>query len=474
MGTLDANIHCLLHSTKKSSTFAPHMVIKEYLPYYRRNLKVALPVMVTQAGQVMVQLADNIMVGHIGAAELAGVSFANAVFMIGMVAAIGFAQGSTPIIGQCFGRGDSDHVSKTFANSTLLNLLTGIALSTILFCVGFMLDFMGQNPEVLMYAKQYYFICLASMLPLTLFFNIRCFSEGIGNTKNAMYITIASNLINIFLNWVLIFGKLGAPRLGVAGAAYSTLIARLLSFIIFSILLFTVDEYRQYVKRIRKSFIDWLHIKELLKTSLPIATQSLLEVTAFSFSAIMVGWMGKYELAAHQIAQSLSHLSFMVATGIGAAATIRVSHQYGAGKYYEMYMAGKAAVHMAVFLMTLFGAVYICFYRSIPWLYTNDPHVVPIAENLIIVMSLFQIWDAMQMSSMSALRGMKDINRPLLFSAISYYGVCLPCGYLLGFTLKLGPIGVWIGLLLGLAFAGILFHTRFKKLCTKLFSYQGT
>ena len=205
----------------------------------------------------------------------------------------------------------------------------------------------------------------------------------------------------------------------------------------------------------------------MLKLSLPISLQSLLEVTAFSFSAILVGWMGKYELAAHQVAHSLSSLSYMLATGIGAAATIRVSHQYGSGNYKGMYMAGKASIHMSVFLMSICAMIFLLFKNQLPWLYTNDAGVIPIASKLIIVLAFFQIFDATQLASMSSLRGLKDINRPLLYSAISYYGICLPCACLFGFVLKLGPVGVWIGLLLGLFTASVLFYIRFNRQCRK-------
>ncbi len=423
--------------------------------------------MITQAGQVVVQLADNVMVGHLGAAELAGVSFANAIYMIGFVFAIGFAQGITPIVGQSFGKGEYFDVAKTFKNAFVLNLFMSLILTAILAIIGFFMGYMGQDSDVVRYAKEYYFINVASTIPTIIFLSIRFFSEGIGNTKYAMYITIFANILNIFLNWILIFGKWGAPHLGVAGAAYATFIARVLSAILFVIILYKAKEYNTYITILKLKLIDKKSIIVQLKTSIPISFQNLLEVTAFSFTAIMVGWMGKYELAAHQIAHSLSHLSFMIATGIGAAATIRVSHQFGSGHFKDMYMAGKASVHMSIALMGACGIIYVLFYKSIPYLYTSDPNVIPIASNLIIVISLFQIWDAIQLASISSLRGMKDINKPLLFSAISYYVICLPSAYILGFVFDLGPVGVWLGLLLGLTFAGILFYTRFTKLCSK-------
>ena len=420
------------------------MTLQEYIPFYKRNLKVAFPVMITQAGQVLVQLADNIMVGHLGAAELAGVSFANAIIMIGLVFAIGFTQGVTPVIGQHFGKGDGRAVASALCNSAVLNTVMAVVLTGIMLTVGAFMDRMGQDPEVLAHAKDYYFIIVAGFIPMIAFFNVRFFSEGIGNTRNEMWITIGTNLINIFLNWVLIYGNLGAPRLGVAGAAWATLISRVLGAIAFLIILFRVEEYRKFVRLTPRRPIHLSEIYRQLKMSIPVSLQNLLEVTAFSFAAIMVGWMGKYELAAHQIAQNLSSLSFMITTGIGSAATIRVSHQFGAGRRRDI--------------------LFISLHRIIPYMYTDDTAVIPIAGKLIIILALYQIFDAIQLASRSSLLGLKDINIPTVFSAISYYAICLPCAYLLGFTFGLGPEGVWIGLLLGLAAAALMFCTRFVRI----------
>lgn len=450
------------------------MFLKEYLPFYKRNLKVALPVMITQAGQVVVQLADNIMVGRLGAAQLAGVSFANAIIMIGMVFAIGFTQGITPMVGHCFGKGDGRSVARIFVNSSALNTAMAVVMTALMAVTGSFMGMMGQDPEVQEHARDYYYIIVSTFIPMILFFNIRFFSEGIGNTSNAMWITIVSNAVNIFLNWVLIYGKLGAPRMEVAGAAYATLVSRIVAVVLFAILLFKSEEYRKYMRLIPRKPFSGKEIGTIFRISMPISLQNLLEVTAFSLAAIMVGWMGKYELAAHQIAQNLSHLSFMIATGIGSAATIRVAHQFGAGRPKDAFMAGKASVHMSIAVMLFFGIIFISLHKWIPYIYTSDLKVIDIAGRLIIVMSFFQIFDAIQLASRSSLVGLKDINIPLLFSGISYYILCLPIAYLLGFTFGFGPEGVWAGLLVGLAAAAVLFYTRFVVICKKYIGEKRT
>ena len=205
----------------------------------------------------------------------------------------------------------------------------------------------------------------------------------------------------------------------------------------------------------------------LLFLSVPISLSGLLESMSISLAAIMVGGMGQVELAAHQIVNSLSQLSFMVATGIGAAATIRVSFQYGAGKKEETVMAANASIHMSLFYMGACGLLFVALRHLLPSVYSNDPAVTALASKLIIVLALFQVADAVQLASMASLRGLKDTKVPMVYSLISYYLVAIPSGYLLGFTAGLGPAGVWVGLLLGLFAAAILFYVRFLRICRR-------
>lgn len=438
--------------------------IKEYIPFYKRNIYLAVPVMITQAGQMVVQMTDNIMVGHLGTTQFAGVSFANTIFVIGMVLCIGFTQGLTPYAGQSYGQGNYKEVTRYFQNAFILDIIVCIGIMIIMSSIIPIMDHMGQDPDILVYSKSYYRITMFSLIPFIMFFAIRNFSEGIGITKYAMYITISSDVLNIFLNWILIFGKCGMPAMGVEGAALATLICRIIMFIGFAIFIFTIEDYKKFTRLIEKPYLDTARLKELLGTSIPIAFQGLIEVTAFSLSGIMVGWFGKIALAAHQIAMTMSSCSFMIALGIGAAATIRVSHQFGEKDYPATRKAGFAAMHMSVVFMGSAGLLYILFRNFIPHIFTSDPQVIELAATLLIIAAGYQIFDAMQLAGMASLRALKDVKIPLLFSCISYYFICLPSGYLCGHVLNLGPVGVWLGLIFGLVCASLLFLYRFNKL----------
>ena len=430
--------------------------------------------MITQAGQVVVQLVDNIMVGHVGTAQLAGVSFANAIFLIGFVTLLGFSQGLTPLVGESYAKGEHGRTSHLLRNSLILNVCVYAFAALLLMAAGFFMPRMGQDPQVVPFAQSYYFIMVASLIPVSFFFTARFFAEGLGDTRHAMWITVASNALNIFLNWVLIFGHLGMPELGVTGAALATLISRVFCAGIFVWVIFQSRTFSTYASEALRGKTHRQTILSISRLSLPIAFSSMLESMAFSFAAIMVGWMGKVELAAHQIANSLGQLSFMVACGIGAAATIRVSHQFGAGKPEETLMAGKASVHMGIFYMSLCGLLFVLLRNVLPFVYTSDPEVIAFASRLIVVLSLYQISDAVQLTSMSALRGLKDTRRPMLYAAFSYYVVAIPAAYLLGFVLDTGPEGVWYGLLLGLTVAAVLSYTRFCRICVNVISKDSS
>jgi MATE family multidrug resistance protein len=306
------------------------------------------------------------------------------------------------------------------------------------------------------------------MLPFILFFTIRNFSEGIGITKYAMYITLSANILNIILNWILIYGKFGAPQMGVAGAAVSTLISRIVMLVSFSIMIFSIDDYKKFTSLLEKKFLDKGKLRTLFGTSMPIAAQGLIEVTAFSLSGIMVGWFGKIALAAHQVAMLMSTFTFMIAQGIGAAATIRVSHQLGEKDYAATRKAGFAAMHMATAFMGMVGILYVIFRNQIPLMFTTDTQVITLASTLLMMCAIYQIFDALQLSGLACLRALMDVKIPLLFSTLSYYLICLPTGYLLGHIFNMGPVGVWIGLMLGLLAASILFLHRFNKQSGKL------
>lgn len=440
------------------------MNLKSYIPFYKRNLSLAFPVMVTQAGQMVVQFADNIMVGHLGTSQFAGVGFANALFSMGLVFCTCFTQGVIPFIGQNYGRGEHRKVAQYFTNGLVLDILMcAVLMGIMLACIPLM-DHMGQDPQILGYAKEYYRLMVYSLAPFVIFYVIRALTEGVGNTKYTMYITIFCNVLNIFLNWVFIFGHCGFEAMGVEGAAVATFASRVVMMLIGIAILLTGKLYKRYLADIKLSALNIKQFVEVARTSFPISLQGLVEVTTFSLAGIMVGWFGQVAMAAHQASQTIITFSFMVAQGVGVAATIRVSHQFGERRFADARKAGFAASHISIALMALSGISFLLFNDVIPLIFIKDPEVVAVAGNLMYVAAAFQLFDAVQLSALASLRALADVKWPLVTSLIAYYVVGIPFAYVAATVFNWGPVGVWMGLLLGLMLAAILFLYRFNKL----------
>lgn len=441
------------------------MSLQEYIPFYKRNLKVAGPVMLTQLGAAMAGIIDSIMVGHFGTTELAAVSFANSIFFTAMVFAFGALMGVTPLVGCAYVQEKIERVGSLFRSGFLFALILSLVLTALLAAFYWVFPYMGQDQDFIRVATPYYFLATVSTLPFLLGHYAKQFLEGLGNTFVAMVVTITLNLVNIPLNWIFIFGHCGAPAMGATGAGVATLIIRLLQPLCLYLVLFLSARWRKYVRVGKCSGrTAW----EVAKLGLPIGLQQTMEIIAFTGSVTLVGWISKEAVAAHQIANHLSDLTFMVSCGIGAATTIRVAHQYGAGKIYEMRMAAKASLHLGL-VWSLFGAaVMIGGCRLIPLAFTSDPEVIEIASALLILSGLFQISDAMQCIGGAMLRGIADVKVPVVIAFIAYIVIALPLGYLLMFPCGMGVRGMWVAFIVGLTTAAVLLHMRFWRIAPKV------
>ena len=439
-------------------------MIEKYIPYYRTNLRLALPVVLTQLGTGLVGLADTIMVGHLDAYSLAAVSFANSIFVIGLVAAMGIPMAITPMVGQSYARGEKDKISEIVGNGTLFTMISGAIVCALLLALLPVMDYMGQDEQVITIAKPYYCIQVASLLPMMFFFCGKQFIEGLGNTTVSMWIMMVGNVLNIVLNYILIFGKCGMPMLGAFGAGVSTFITRVLSPIAIIIVIRYKSVWWKYIKNINRKMISKKSLKEVALIGLPIGGQSVLECLSFSLSCIMVGWLGAVPQASHEIACQLSNITWMGIMGVGSATVIRISHLYGARDYKNMHNCAMASIHIAIVYELITGIVLIAFNRHIPYLFSNDAGEIVTAPALIICCGLYQISDGIQVIGLSILRGMTDVRRPVVYSFLSYLIICIPLGYLLMTYTNLGAVGVWIGFITSLTLVAILFISRYVRL----------
>ena len=431
--------------------------------HYYRNFILAYPVMLSQLGQVLVGVADSLMVGHLGAEPLAAASLANVIFYVIMVFGLGVSLAVTPLVAAADGEQDVDKIGGFLSNGLLVNTVLGTLLALSVVAVTPGLYFMDQPQEVVIIAIPYLKIITMGMIPYMVFQSLRQFAEGMGNTRQAMYITLTGNALNVVLNYLLIYGKLGFPELGLNGAGWATLIARSLMAVLMALYLYHDQKFRVFRKALVFSNISRPVVRRILKVGIPAGSQFVFEVSAFGSAAIMMGWLGTRTLAAHQIAINLASISYMMATGIASAATIRVGNQMGRRDLHNLRAAGITSFIMVSIFMAMAAILFLLLRNLLPELYIDDPEVIAIASQLLIVAAFFQISDGVQVVGMGALRGIEDVRIPTIIAITAYWVIGLPAGYLLAFPLELGATGIWYGLLIGLSLAAVLLYYRFHQ-----------
>ena len=437
------------------------MTAAVFTEHFRKNLQLAYPVMLSHFGQMMVGVADSVMVGRLGAAPLAAASLANSVFVIFLVFGIGMSFAITPLTAQADGAGQRDRIPGILRHGVALNTAAGILLFALMYFNRNLIGHMKQPSDVVVMALPYFAVIAASILPFMVFQSFRQWAEGLGYTRQSMAITVAANLLNILLNYILIFGKLGFAPMGLYGAGIATLISRVVMAIFMIAFVLADKRFMIYRPVLKMTQLDYSLLRKLLFLGFPMALQLIFEVTSFSLAAIMIGWLGTTQLAAHQIAINLASITYMAALGISTAATIRVGNHLGKKDYVNMRDLVHTAFIMAILFMGIMGLLFIFGRNYLPLLYIDDESVRRVASSLLIIAGLFQLSDGVQVVGLGALRGMSDVRIPTLITLIAYWLVGLPLGYVLGFVSGMGAQGVWIGLLAGLTMAAILLYRRF-------------
>ncbi len=444
------------------------METRNYREHLRRNFSLAYPVMLSQIGHVMVGVADSVMVGQLGAVPLASVSLGSGLFHVLMLFAIGVSYAVTPLVAAADGEGDYERSSVLLKHAFYVNMVLGVILAIGLSLSSGVLNYFDQEEEVLVLAIPYLTIISFSIIPITLFQTFRQFAEGLSSTKPAMVISVLGNLANVGLNYILIFGKLGFPEMGVNGAALATLISRVLISIGMMLYVFKSGHFSNALKSFSWSGFQSKISNQLLKIGVPSGLQFIFEAGAFAMAAVMVGWIGAKQLAAHQIALNLAAITYMTATGISAAATIRVGNQLGKKDIPTLRVAGNTCFIMVVVMMSVFGLIFILYNELLPSLYIDDPEVIGYAATLLIIAAFFQISDGVQVVGLGALRGLADVKIPTIVTLFAYWIMALPIGYYMGIRMDLGANGIWFGLLIGLSISAVAQFSRFRKLTKEL------
>jgi len=417
--------------------------------------------MISQLGHITVGVFDSLMIGKVSVSQLAAVSLATSIFSFILLFCIGLSYGITPLISSS-DRGKK-YVSSILYNGMLVNVISSILLVSFVILTKHLLSYLGQDEEVLFHTYSYLDIICISLIPLILFQTFKQFIEGLGFTKPSMYISVISNVINVVLNAVLIFGLFGFPRLEIIGAAYATLISRVIMFLLILIYCLNDRRFSKYILK-TKFLANLNHIKDIFRIGFASGLQYIFEVGAFSVATVMTGSIGAIHLAAHQIALNLASISYMIASGIGSASMISLSYYDGKRNFEDMRRSGFASFLLVFILMIVSALVFIIFRNYLPVLYVDDSSVINIASTLLIIAGLFQISDGIQAVGLGILRGIRDIKKPTIVTFISYWIISIPLSYFLGIEYGYGVYGIWIGLSVGLTLAAIFHVTRFNYL----------
>ncbi len=438
------------------------MPLQSYRSHVKTTLLVAYPVMLSQLGHVLVGVADSVMVGALGAEPLAAVSLANGLVSLGLMFGIGVSLAITPLVAAADGGDTTHNRTQIFRHGLVINLLTGVGLVGLLVGSAGVLPWLNQPPAVVELAIPYLIIVALSLLPFMFFQTFRQYAEGLSFTRTAMVITLSANLLNVLLNYLLIYGYGGMPAWGLNGAGVATLVSRIMMAAVMMRYVLRAPWFQWSPLRLRT--LQRRLFRRMLKIGVPTGFQYIFEVGAFSFASIMMGWLGTRALAAHQIALNLAAVSYMVATGLAAAATVRVGNQLGRRDLPNLRRVGNSTLLMSTVLMGTSAGVFLLLNDTLPTLYVDEVPVIDLAASLLVIAAFFQLSDGVQAVALGVLRGMADVKTPTLITLIAYWGVGLPVAYGLAFPLGWGAAGIWVGLLISLTLAAVLLVLRFRRL----------
>jgi MATE family multidrug resistance protein len=433
--------------------------------------------MLGMLGHTFVSFIDNIMVGQLGTAELAAVSLGNSFMFIAMSIGIGFSTAITPLIAEADSSNNLQQARATYKSGLFLCTTLGVVLFFGIYFSKPLMYLMNQPKQVVALAIPYLDLVAFSLIPLVIFQAIKQFSDGMSMTRHPMYATLVANIINILLNYILIFGKFGFPAMGIVGAAYGTLVSRIIMVVYLWLLLRCKKRSAQIVKNLKIFMLDFLMIKKIINLGSLSALQMFFEVGIFTSAIWLSGLLGKNPQAANQIALNLSSMTFMIAMGLSVAAMVRVGNQKGLQRYKELRRITFSIFLLGILFACFFAFLFFIFHKSLPNIYVdlNDTtnyednmEVIFIASKLLLAAAFFQISDSVQVIVLGALRGLQDVKIPTIITFISYWIVGFPISYFLGKEELYGSCGIWLGLIAGLTTASILLFIRFNSLTLKL------
>src|SRR5688572_405162 len=437
---------------------------RTYLREIRPTLTLAAPIIVGQLSQMLMGVLDSAMIGHAGTVPLAASAFATNIFNIFYVLGIGLTIPVAILVSRARGAQKPAEAGEFLRHGMAMALIFGALETLVMFGLATQLNLFNQPPEVIAIVAPFFLLFAASLTPVLVYLALRQFAEAMGHPWAPMFIMLASVALNAMLNWIFIFGHLGAPALGLTGAGIATLVSRTVGALVILLWLRRDPRVREAWPRRWIGGYSRAHFGEMLHLGLPAAGMLLFEVTAFAFSGIMMGWLGAVPLAAHQISLSCASMAFMIPLGLSMAVGIRISHVVGTGERHRLRPIAFGSLGLGVAVMALFALFFGLGGRMLAGWFVRDMAVVILAAQLLLVGAFFQLADGVQVIAAHLLRAISDVKVPTAITLVAYWGIALPLGYFLGVRGPFGAIGIWTGIAGGLAFAAVFLTVRFARL----------
>jgi len=427
----------------------------------RTTLALAIPITAGHVGQILLQLTDSVMIGRLGAVPLAGAAFAGTLFGFVYVTSLGLLTAVSVRAAFAHGAGRPREAGEVLRHGLLLAGCEAAVFAVGIQALSHHLAWFGQPPAVARAAQPFLALIGWSLVPGLLFLALKNYYEALNRPWVPMAWMFVALVVNVGLNWVLLYGHLGAPALGLVGSGWSTLLSRtvLLGGLVLHLArsagVAHAHPERWFARPLSREF------RAQLALGLPVSAQLLFEVGLFTAAALLMGWLGTVPLAAHQVALSCASTTFMFPLGLSIALSVRVGQARGAGDLHRLRAIGLGGIGTGAAIMACFALVFVAFGRSIATGFIADPAVIDLATRLLVVAGIFQLFDGTQVTAIGALRGLGDVRGPTLITFVGYWLLALPAARLAGFELGYGPTGVWAGLALGLAVCAVLLLWRF-------------
>jgi len=439
-----------------------------WLDHAKATLALGVPLIGAQLAQIAINVTDTIMVGWLGAFELASTVLGTQAFFLFFIFGGGFALAVLPIAAQAHGRDDVRGVRRSVRMGIWAILIYSALIMVPLWYTEPILLTLGQAPDTAALAGAYVRVAQWSMFPALLIMVLRSYVSALERAQVVLWATVLGTLANIVLNYAFIFGNFGAPRLEVVGAAVASVGTNILMCLALLAYAVLKPDLRRYELLVRFWRADWPGFREVLRLGWPIGATIVAEVGLFAAAALLIGWIGTVELAAHGIALQLAAIAFMIPLGLSSAATIRIGNAYGRQDWVGLDRAGIVAILLVVAATLLTALLFLAAPRSLIGLFLDErnPDAVLVAAKavpMLLVAAAFQLVDGLQVVGAGLLRGLKDTRIPMVIAVFSYWVIGMTSAYVLGFHTEMGAIGVWWGLALGLSFAAILMNWRYLR-----------